>query len=361
MTPAQIRKLFNMPTDLAAKESHGKQMIWSAGHARYELSDLNQFTKTYFPPANGAKIENVGSLGDKVTLEDQLDVQMIVAYGTGISTSHFTKGSFAQCAAWLSDQAKPPWVVSFSYGSTESTGWTKTDAAFQKAGLRGITLVAASGDHGPGCSDDGSKFQAIVPGSGQFILSAGGINGHGVSPTADGPHGGWGGGFSWVSKRAPFQEAAVQKYFQTAKSFPKQKFWNRAGRAYPDIVSQACEIQMINKGHSAQGGGTSAASPVLAGLISMMNNMRADKGMKPLGYVNQLLYKIHAEDPDAFIDVIRGSNADPRSCDGEGFDAVKGWDPATGLGLPNWPKLLPHMLGQSPCLSPQAPQTEVVV
>ena len=45
---------------------------------------------------------------------------------------------------------------------------------------------------------------------------------------------------------------------------------------------------------------------------------------------------------DAFFDVIKGSNKVGR--DGQslpfGWNATKGWDPASGLGTPLYPKLL---------------------
>jgi tripeptidyl-peptidase-1 len=36
--------------------------------------------------------------------------------------------------------------------------------------------------------------------------------------------------------------------------------------------------------------------------------------------------------------------ADP-NCGSPGFQASKGWDPVTGLGTPNYPKMLEYFLG----------------
>ena len=49
-----------------------------------------------------------------------------------------------------------------------------------------------------------------------------------------------------------------------------------------------------------------------------------------LGWLNPLLYKLAASDVDnAFNDVTEGSN---NYCDqANGFPAVKGWDPVTGV------------------------------
>jgi tripeptidyl-peptidase-1 len=41
-------------------------------------------------------------------------------------------------------------------------------------------------------------------------------------------------------------------------------------------------------------------------------------------------------------DVTAGSN---QGCGTKGFDAVEGWDPLTGLGTPNFPKMLNVFMG----------------
>ena len=65
-----------------------------------------------------------------------------------------------------------------------------------------------------------------------------------------------------------------------------------------------------------------------------LNAVRLGKGGKPLGFLNPFLYK-HA---DAFNDVTTGVNDEGEFAHG-GFHAAPGWDPATGLGTPNFAKL----------------------
>jgi tripeptidyl-peptidase-1 len=52
-----------------------------------------------------------------------------------------------------------------------------------------------------------------------------------------------------------------------------------------------------------------------------------------VGFVNPVLYA----NPDILNDITKGSNP---GCGTDGFSAVTGWDPATGLGTPNYPKML---------------------
>ena len=85
-------------------------------------------------------------------------------------------------------------------------------------------------------------------------------------------------------------------------------------------------------------GGTSASAPAFAGMISLLNEARDQKSLKPLGFLNPFLY----QNADAFTDVTLGTNAIGRGTGpvAYGFNCTKGWDPATGLGTPIFSKLL---------------------
>ena len=85
-------------------------------------------------------------------------------------------------------------------------------------------------------------------------------------------------------------------------------------------------------------GGTSASSPFFAGLISLINEERLKAGKPQMGFLNPFLYA----NPDAFFDVVKGTNAIGRGTGPSryGFAAAKGWDAATGLGSPYFDKLL---------------------
>src|SRR5205807_473185 len=51
-------------------------------------------------------------------------------------------------------------------------------------------------------------------------------------------------------------------------------------------------------------GGTSAASPQVAGLIALANEQQANAHQPPIGYLNPLLYKVGISDPGAFNDIV---------------------------------------------------------
>jgi len=79
-------------------------------------------------------------------------------------------------------------------------------------------------------------------------------------------------------------------------------------------------------------GGTSASTPVIASIIALINDELLAAGKPTLGFLNPWLYA----NKDAFTDVTSGSNP---GCGTDGFEALSGWDPATGLGTPVYSKL----------------------
>ena len=72
-------------------------------------------------------------------------------------------------------------------------------------------------------------------------------------------------------------------------------------------------------------------------MIALLNDARLEAGKSPLGFLNPFIYK----NPSGFQDVTQGSNPGGGKY---GFKAVKGWDPASGLGSPIWHELLAEAL-----------------
>ena len=94
-------------------------------------------------------------------------------------------------------------------------------------------------------------------------------------------------------------------------------------------------------------GGTSASAPIFASLITAVDDARIAVGKKPVGWINpavrvlvhlllpvqrlifDLLQLYSSSFVDSFNDVTNGTNP---GCGTEGFTAVRGWEPVTGLG-----------------------------
>ena len=91
-------------------------------------------------------------------------------------------------------------------------------------------------------------------------------------------------------------------------------------------------------------GGTSASTPLWAGVIAIANQMAGHS----LGFINPGIYKLgtgptaHAD----FRDVIVGNNDTYTDSNTQikGFKAVQGWDAVTGWGAPLADHFIPDLI-----------------
>ena len=80
--------------------------------------------------------------------------------------------------------------------------------------------------------------------------------------------------------------------------------------------------------------GTSCAAPTASGVIALLNDARLAAGKSTLGYLNPWIYKNMAD----WNDITKGSNSGCSMSDG--WPARKGWDAVSGVGTPNYAKLV---------------------
>jgi len=71
--------------------------------------------------------------------------------------------------------------------------------------------------------------------------------------------------------------------------------------------------------------------------VNRINEERIAAGKGTIGFINPALY----QNPGILNDITNGTNP---GCGSDGFSAVTGWDPVTGLGTPNFPKMLKYFL-----------------
>lgn len=184
-------------------------------------------------------------------------------------------------------------------------------------------------------------FHPDFPASSPYVTAVGGTNFAAASVVGEEvAWDGSGGGFSNTFAVPEYQQAAVAGYKMAASAagtLPPRDMWNQTGRGYPDVSALGGEVNpycVAVSGGREVGGvwGTSASTPVVAGIFARLNNARLHAGKPPLGFVNPWIY----QNADCFQDVVRGVN----DGGGEyGFECAEGWDPATGLGTPDFAKL----------------------
>ena len=66
------------------------------------------------------------------------------------------------------------------------------------------------------------------------------------------------------------------------------------------MAAQADFFKVFIGGKAASVGGTSAASPTFASIISLLNDARISKGLPALGFLNPMIYLLSEGFPNAF-------------------------------------------------------------
>jgi len=258
----------------------------------------------------------------------------------------------------------------------DSKGYVaRVNVEFQKIGIRGVTLYCASGDSGangrtdPYCTED--HLNPVFPAASPFITSVGATQISAASgiPNLPNPPPGCngqncasggteqavsfaqanfasGGGFSFVANRPMYQNQAVSRYLTSGVTLPPASYFNAMGRGFPDVAGFGSNVLILTQGQIEGVGGTSCASPIFAGIVSLLNDYVNTKTGKPLGFLNPLLYQMQSAMPSTFTDITVGDNICTEggcaaSC--KGFLCTVGWDPVTGLGTPVYPNMLNYI------------------
>lgn len=251
-----------------------------------------------------------------------------------------------------------PLVISTSYGededNTDLAYAQRCNTEFMKAGARGISLLFSSGDSGVAgiggsvlndtsacksdCAAGTNCFVPQWPAASPYVTSVGGTKSYPTRPEqADQLSSG---GFSLRWPRPSWQEDAVDAYLNiTDTDMPDKAQYRSTGRGFPDIAAQSENYMVTLDLIPYPVSGTSCASPTVAGIISLLNDARLEQGQSPLGFINPLLYSKLA---NSLTDIVTGSNP---GCNSKGFPAKAGWDAVTGLGTPNYEKMVDVVKG----------------
>ncbi|KAI0036025.1 tripeptidyl peptidase A [Vararia minispora EC-137] len=266
----------------------------------------------------------------------------------GTPTKSDTNEPYTKFLDFILAQNNIPQVISTSYGDDEQTVpiafARRVCAGFAQLGARGTSLTFSSGDGGVGDGDPNPATQTCLTNDGRnatrfitgfpatcpFVTAVGAtINVPEIAVDFSG------GGFSDFFARPAYQHAAVTRFLDGLAPGTFAGLFNASGRAIPDVSAEGDKFGIIIGGQSFHIGGTSASSPTFAGFVSLLNSARLSAGKRPLGFLNPLLYSANVA--ATFNDITVGNNP---GCGTEGFNATVGWDAITGLGTPDFGKLL---------------------
>jgi kumamolisin len=379
--PPQVASVYNYPRNTDGSNQNIGIFAFNGGstpdpHGGYSLDALNTYFKKVLGGQTpkitdvvvhgagnnpGADTDASGRQGD-ATGEVMLDMCVVgsVAPGANIFMlfSEFTTQGWVDAIQEAVAGDRDLSVISISYGNPEDDpqgAWTKmgvkfVNQAFQAAAARGITICCASGDDG---SSDQVPSGAHVdfPASSPFVLGVGGtklVASDGANPTITEEtvwneeligEGAGGGGISAIFTKPAYQNSVSVPVSVTPP--------HRVGRGVPDVAAVADPetgvVRMNVDGvHLEPTGGTSAAAPLWAALVTRLNQKLATR----CGFLNPVLYAASAK--GVLHDITQGNNG--------AFSAGSGWDACTGLGTPDGEKLL-NALSSAAVSGPHAVKT----
>jgi len=363
ITPDVIRARYNITDTIQTPNAQNARAVAEFQAEYYSSTDLQSFWTQFVTNAPFQDIAKV--VGPNIPKdpgdEASLDVQYIMGVVPNISTWFYSLKSDAfwnDLIVWtgeIANETSPPWVHSVSYGSQgdyPSVAYReRLNAEFQKAGARGISIIFASGDSGAGCQPTGKgvckcELYPSFPATCPYITSIGATgfitDNTGPEKAVMRPAIGYksGGGFSQEFPVPSIQQTMVNDYLNSGVALPPSCSYNASNRATPDASALGdIRFQIVEDGSVESIGGTSASAPTFASIISLLNEQRLNGNKSPLGFLNPWIYQTASAHPNAFFDVTTGDNILAGCCpktDIGGFNAAPGWDPATGVGTPNY-------------------------
>lgn len=375
VTPALLKDYYNI-LDTTVANANATQSVFETGNY-FNPDDLKDFHTLY--GTQGPAVTTIGRNSPDTCVsyeqychEATLDIEFMTGLAQAPTTFWEMESSSNVFEEWILAVANAqtvPLVHSVSYGQLESQTtpeiMQRFDTEAMKLGLRGVSVIVASGDDGvAGVTARSSSANCGInpgfPASSPHVTVVGGTQGPedgnaevGCSASTGGVITS-GGGFSGVFPRPGYQAAQVQEFLDTSAELPPSTEFASAGRAYPDVAVLAHNYaQRINRGEHVNSG-TSASAPVFAAMITLINDARMSAGKPALGFLNPALYAAAS----TFRDITSGENrctCSPGPCCQHGFAAQSGWDPVTGLGSVHFPALLQALMGDTPAPPPPAP------
>ncbi len=331
----------------------------------YRYSDITSFASCFglaVPAVNGYGVNLARPLAPGG--ESTLDLEVLDAAAPGLKAidvyeSHNQASDVLRSlTAPLQNGSRVPEVISASLGTCEPAlalaigagGVRAVEGELALSTASGISVLAASGDTGSSdCIGRNGPIAALAvnfPSSSPYVTGVGGTN-LALSPTNqiaqqqvwnDAPYnvGAGGGGLSRL-----FSRPSYQKGFLAAphRGVPDVALLSDPLPGYA-VYCTAQDCLQGGPGPWISVGGTSAATPLLAGGLALVDQILRLHQKQNLGSANSVLYGIARRDPAAgvFADlsgsdndlgaVLPAGNKKPLGC----CAATPGYDLATGLG-----------------------------
>ncbi len=348
-----------LPREVA--DAYGYDKLWNRGwhgeNMTVNLVEIDGFyqedVQNYFDciqfKGNLSVVNVDGAPGDALG-ESTLDIQMIAGLARSINIISYQTDGSTNGDIWTQvndelqqiiddnvNNANSGNVVSMSLGTAEreltSENLKALDSSFQQlTRLLHMSVFVASGDCGAFGSRVYGKLAVSFPASDPWTTSVGGTilqvdgNSNRINEVAWSDDSnrsscknrwGTGGGNSEMFNRPSWQNGpGVNNQF------------SRGVRQVPDVSAVAYALAVYFNGQWGVVGGTSAAAPIWATGIALVNQGLIQE-IRKFGYSPQIFYLAGNRNSGGhpYYDVTQGNNLY--------YPATSGWDYSTGLGTPN--------------------------
>ena len=350
LAPADIKKAYNLSGVTQNGSGQTLGLFELDGYLPSDISHYESYFSLKSTPLHNVLIDGYNGSAGSGTAEVTLDIELMTAIAGGASkiivyegpnTGQGVLDTYQRIANDnLAHQISTSWGLAENY-----TGYsfaTSEKIIFAQMLLQGQSIYAASGDSG--AYDNGSTLSVDDPASQLYMTATGGTtlttNGSGGSWKSEATWSGSGGGISSFWNIPVFQNGFISSSSggsTTMRNVPDVSLNADPNTGYAVYVSGGWNVY----------GGTSCAAPLWAAFTSLVNQARVALQKPVLGFPNPSLYAVAKSSGYSadFHDIYTGNN--------QYYNAVTGYDDATGLGTFNGANLLLALTNAIPPIAKQ--------
>jgi kumamolisin len=358
-TPKKLAQHYNFPAGDGTGQAVGL-LEFGGGYFKQDLAKFCKLTGTQLPTVKPISTDGTPTdTKDGAEGEVMLDIEVVA----GVCPKSTIVVYFADWSeqGWITaldaatqDKENDLGVISGSWGYAEDADiWTQqamtqVNESMKDTAYLGITVCIASGDDGSSDAISDGHAHVDFPSASPYVLSVGGTTivanqndifwkeGDGLRADNGGSGGG---GMSAIFPQPTWQATAAAKITSVNPGAI-------VGRVVPDVAANADWVAspylLVVDGKAQPNGGTSAATPLWASLITLINQQRGAGNR--IGYITPLLY----QQPTGAVaattigsqgctDVVAGNNSTDTI---GGYNAGPGYDAVSGWGTPEGQKLM---------------------
>jgi pseudomonalisin len=365
LAPSDFATIYDLAPLYQQSISGSGQSLAIVARSNIHIADVRQFRTAFDLPANDPQIivngSDPGILSSGEETEAYLDVEWsgAVARNAAVKlvvskSTNSSDGSYLSAQYIVNYNLAP--VMSMSFGLCESalgsSGNSFINSLWQQAAAEGITVFVSSGDSGAAECDSASSSRAshgrAVNGlcSSPYSVCVGGTEFNDASHPS----------LYWSTSNAPGTQSSALSYIPEVawnesgsgglwatgggmSTIYAKPSWQTGTGVPADGKRDVPDVSLTSAGHDGYliyqngglyvVGGTSAAAPSFAGVMTLVVQNAAARQ----GSANPVLYSLaskqRAGGAAAFHDITSGNNSVPGQ---SGFNAIAGYDEATGLG-----------------------------